>query len=102
MPTGRSSAAEATTAADGAAGHGLAEVERGDVALGVVHAPAHVGVDREERVRDPDLAGGEVAVGDLRGAEVVVGRPSLRAADELDLGADGLWHGVSRLLRTFL
>ena len=42
--------------ADRAAFHRLADLERRDVAFHVVHPAAHVGVDRQPAVADPDHA----------------------------------------------
>jgi hypothetical protein len=42
--------------ADGAAVHGLPQLEGSGIALGVIHAPTHVRVDRHPEVADLHLA----------------------------------------------
>jgi hypothetical protein len=77
-------------AADGAAGHRLAERERCDVRADVVHARPHVRVDGEVRVADEELAVGGIRdrrLGELE--ELLVGKPP-RAGDEPDLARDAL------------
>ncbi len=69
-------------APDRPAAKSLAERERRDVRLRVVHAPAHVRVDRDERVADEDLAVPRISELDLRELEVGRGRLPARASGE--------------------
>ncbi len=60
--------------ADRAAVHRLAELEWRDVAFHVVHPAAHVGVDRQPVVPDPDHARAERRELDVLQLEIVGGR----------------------------
>ena len=66
--------------ADRSAIHRLVELEGRDVALHVVHPPAHVGVDRKPAVAHADHAVAERREIDLLQLEIVGGRHPLRAA----------------------
>src|SRR5699024_5972242 len=70
---------------DGAAGHGLVQLERRDVGAALVHPSPHVRIHRDELVGHPDLALGQVVELDLHRAEVLVRGPALGAGRELDL-----------------
>ncbi len=74
--------------ADRAALQRLAQPERRDVGLHVVHPAAHVRVDRHEQVAHPDLPVGELGPVRLGQREVRRGRPSGRPRGEDDLA----WH----------
>jgi len=87
--------------ADGAADHGIAQIDVGSVALGLGHAPAHVGIERH-----PDGARQILAVlglGDWRvdDIEIVVGRLALRARlqQHATIGGHGVPPVVPRLAR---
>jgi hypothetical protein len=71
--------------ADRAADHHLVERLRLRVALAVVHAAAHVGVEREEMVAHQHLAVGERRQRRLDEAEIGCRRFALRARCEKDL-----------------
>ena len=43
--------------ADRAAGHRLVDLEARRIAFGVVHAAAHIGIDRQPKIFDPQLVG---------------------------------------------
>ena len=75
--------------ADGAALHGCVEGVGRDVGLGVVHPPAHVGVDGQEGVAHQDLAGAGRRQLGLDGAEVGGHRFPVRAGGQLDLSRGG-------------
>jgi hypothetical protein len=57
-------------AADRAAVHRLAELERREIAFHVVHAAAHVGIDAEPLVAHAHLAVGEVGERELLQLEI--------------------------------
>ena len=75
--------------ADGAALHGLAELEGGGVGLGGAHAAAHVRVDGQVLVAHQDLALGRAASLGLDQGEVLGLRPADGAGDEVPFAVDG-------------
>ena len=81
---------------DRAARHRLAERERRDVRADVVHARAHVRIDREVRVADEDLPLGRIRDRRLRDLEEVLAREALRPRDEPDLACDALHAAMIR------
>jgi hypothetical protein len=68
-----------------AADHDVAEVHRRGVGLGVVHAAAHVGVEREEMVAHQHLAVGDLRHGGLDQLEIRLFDPAGRPAGQKDL-----------------
>ena len=75
--------------ADDFAAHHAADLDGFDIRLGVAHATAHVGVEREPVAADAQLAVGERCERRFGDAEVLEhGRPG-RAAGEQDLGGGG-------------
>src|SRR5699024_2026752 len=75
-----------------AARDGLTQSKWGNVAAGVIHPPAHVGVNGHILVEHPHLPWLQGRIFDGCGTEVLVGRPTLRSADELDLSTSGVGH----------
>ena len=69
--------------ADGAAVHRLAELERGDVALHVVHPPAHVRIDREPMVADMHHAVAERRKRNVLQLEILSRGKPLRTAHQV-------------------
>src|SRR6185369_16835009 len=82
--------------ADGAALHHLVERLRLRVALGVVHAAAHVRVEAQEVVANEHLPLARRTDGLFEQAEVVGRRLAARTRDEMDLSID-LRHGACLL-----
>ena len=73
---------------DGAAGHRLADAERGRVRLDGVHPAAHVRVDRDEGIPDQHLPLAGIGHVRLDEREVLRPRDAVGARGEVDLPAD--------------
>ena len=87
--------------AHGAAGHGLTQFEAGGVALRLVHAAAHVGVDRHPEVAHLDLAVGRIGRFDRCQLEIRGFGFAHRTRPEAPLTGCYGWH-QSPLLQTIL
>ena len=71
-------------ASDGTAGDAFPQAVGGYITLGVVHAPAHIGVNRNELVFNAHLAIGELRQGNGGKFEVVGGGPAAGAGGKAD------------------
>src|SRR3546814_6655138 len=65
------------------AGHRLVDLKTRGIAFRVVHAPAHIGIDRQPEVADAKLVLFERRVGQVAEREIVVRRQPLRTTGQM-------------------